>query len=232
MYLMQGNLEAAERWAHHNNLPFNHAARFQLEPELLILARIWIEQGMAQEAHTILQSLLHDAEATGRGKSMIEILALQSLTFGSEGHIDEAMGSLKRALSLAEMGGFIRVFADEGRPMAVLLRHAASRGIAANYVSRLLAAFEESPHALLNGKQPLIDPLSERELEVLGLITQGLSNHQIANELFVAISTVKSHVKSIYRKLNVGSRFEAIERVHDLSLLPIEHRPSAPPANG
>jgi LuxR family transcriptional regulator, maltose regulon positive regulatory protein len=222
-YLMQGNVEAAERWAKRSNVPINSQS-YQHEQELLTLARIWIAQGEGAEAQRMLQTLFRFVEVTGRGKSMIEILALQALAFESEGNIDEAILSLKRALALAEPGGFVRLFADEGRQMSLLLRHAASRGIAANYVSRLLSAFEDSPHTLLASSQPLIDPLSDRELEVLYLITQGLSNHQIANELFVAISTVKSHVKSIYRKLNVSNRFEAVERVYDLSLLPVEPR--------
>jgi LuxR family maltose regulon positive regulatory protein len=231
LYLAQGNAEAAVRWGKRNTLDPNTLTSYIYESVYLNLSRIWIVHGKSQETEAILKLLLDEAEIKGRDKSVIEILILQALALQEQGDIETGIAILKRALALAEPGGFVRLFADEGKPMSILLRHAASRGIAPHYVSRLLAAFDDSPHTILSHHQPLIDPLSDRELEVLQLITQGLSNHQIATELFVAISTVKTHVKSIYRKLNVTGRFEAIERVRDLSLLPIEDK-TATTANG
>ncbi len=218
LQLMQGNLEAAAHWAERSTLHLDAPTSYLQENELLNLLRIWIATDRSTETQNMLSPLLHDAETMGRGKSVIEMLILQAMAFDNLGDMESAIASLKRALTLAEPGGYVRLFADEGKPMSLLLRHAASRGISPHYVSRLLSAFDENTHSLLSTSQPLIDPLSERELEVLSLVTQGLSNHEIAKELFVAISTVKTHVKSIYRKLNVSNRFEAIERVRDLSL--------------
>jgi LuxR family maltose regulon positive regulatory protein len=135
------------------------------------------------------------------------------------------MTALARALSLAEPGGFRRIFLDEGEPMAGLLRQAAKRGVAPTYVAKLLAAFEElappgveaqpsHPHA-----QPLIEPLSERELDVLRLLAAGMSNPEIADALYIAVSTVRSHCKNIYSKLNVHKRWDAVQRGQELGLI-------------
>lgn len=124
----------------------------------------------------------------------------------------------------------MRTFVDEGEWMALLLRQAASRGIAPGYVSRLIAAFDAPaardtagtlppPHAQPPVDQPLIEPLSEREMEVLRLLSTGLSNPEIAQELFIATSTVRSHLKSIYGKLNVHKRWDAVHRAEELGLL-------------
>lgn len=124
----------------------------------------------------------------------------------------------------------MRIFADEGERMALLLRQAASRGIAPGYVSQLIAAFDAPvasdtagtlphPHAQPPVDQPLIEPLSEREMEVLRLLSTGLSNPEIAQALFIATSTVRSHLKSIYGKLNVHKRWDAVHRAEELGLL-------------
>jgi LuxR family maltose regulon positive regulatory protein len=223
-WLAQGNLDAAGRWARRAQPMCETDPAFMREIKCLTLARIWIAQGDIDQSLQLLHSLIADAEGMGRTRSMIEILTLQSLAYEQQGNTEEALTNIRHVLSLAEPGGFIRIFVDEGKPMSTLLRHAASRGIFTHYVSRLLSAFSDSGHFSLATSQPLIDPLSERELEVLRLIAQGLSNHEIATELFVAVSTVKTHVKSIYRKLNVGNRFEAIERVRDLSLFNGDNR--------
>jgi LuxR family maltose regulon positive regulatory protein len=123
-------------------------------------------------------------------------------------------------LSLAEPEGYVRIFVDEGEPMAELLRHAASRGIAPTYVAKLLAAFEVEGLAVSpSNLQPLIEPLSERELEVLRLLTTHLSSTEIADELVISVNTVRSHIKSIYSKLNVHSRMDAVQRAKELELL-------------
>jgi LuxR family maltose regulon positive regulatory protein len=130
------------------------------------------------------------------------------------------MDALGEALSLAEPGGYLRVFLDEGEPMAGLLRQAASRGIAPAYVAKLLAAFEpESAEGAAPQPQPLVEPLSERELEVLRLLAAGLSNPEIAEELVVAVSTVRSHCKSIYGKLGVHRRWDAVQQAQELGLI-------------
>ena len=140
------------------------------------------------------------------------------------------MQLLGEALALAEPGGFIRLFVDEGPPMAQLLSEAAARGIMPDYVAKLLAAFpsaareagratEPSTAATHSGPSSLIEPLSPRELEILRLITQGLSNREIGERLFLALDTVKGHNRRIFDKLQVQSRTEASARAHELGLL-------------
>jgi LuxR family maltose regulon positive regulatory protein len=128
------------------------------------------------------------------------------------------------ALVLAEPGGFIRIFVDEGSPMAQLLSEVAARGLRPDYIGKLLAAFEaEKPRGdarpYLPPTQPLIEPLSQRELEVLRLIAQGLSNREISERLFLALDTVKGHNQKIFGKLQVQRRTEAVARARELGLL-------------
>ena len=137
------------------------------------------------------------------------------------------MQLLGDALSLAEPEGFIRIFVDEGRPMAQLLSEAATRGIMPDYTGKLLAAFkaegridsDDSSRLAAPASQPLIEPLSDRELEVLRLIAQGLSNREIGERLFLALITVKGHNRNTFRKLQVRRRTEAVARARELALL-------------
>jgi LuxR family maltose regulon positive regulatory protein len=183
--------------------------------ERLTLARIAIAQGRPGEAIAALTALQESAEAAGGMGYVIASLALQAVVLRAPGRLDQALLALERALSLAEPEGYVRTFVDEGEPMAALLRVAASRGIAFKYVTRLLTAFGEgeSPAAVLD------DPLSERELEVLRLLAAGLSNREIASELFLAVGTVKKHTSTIYAKLSVHSRTQATARARDLGLV-------------
>jgi LuxR family maltose regulon positive regulatory protein len=132
---------------------------------------------------------------------------------------------VQQSLTLAEPGGFIRIFVDEGQSMAHLLKETFNRGIAANYVQRLLTAFpiheigQPIPLQRQALKPKLVEPLSQRELEVLRLIAQGFSNREIGKQLFLALNTVKGHNQKIYSKLQVKSRTEAIARAHELDLL-------------
>ena len=133
---------------------------------------------------------------------------------------------LGQALALAQPGGFVRIFIDEGPPMARLLYEAVTRGIAPDYARRLLSAFpvaepeQTSPSKTQAPKSELIEPLSERELEVLELIAEGLTNQEIASRLFLALNTVKAHSSNIYGKLGVHSRTQAVARARALGLLP------------
>ena len=159
---------------------------------------------------------------------------LQAFAFQAGGDITRAMDRLERALSLAEQGGFIRIFVDEGPPMARLLYEALGRGMAPGYVRRLLAAFpvaepeQPEPTKSQVPEAELIEPLSERELEVLQLIAEGLTNPEIATRLFLALNTVKAHNRNIYGKLNVHSRTQAIARSQELGLLPAQAGLSSP----
>jgi LuxR family maltose regulon positive regulatory protein len=130
-----------------------------------------------------------------------------------------ALSALERALALGEPEGYVRTFVDEGEPMAMLLRLALSQGMAPNYVARLLAAFGKEIEPTPPAMESLVEPLSERELQVLRLVVAGLSNPEIAQELVIAVSTVKSHVNHIYGKLGVESRTQAVVKAQELALL-------------
>ena len=229
LWLAQGNLEAATRWAKDRELDLVGLSYLR-EAEHLTLARVLIAQGKLEEPQHLLERLLTAAENGGRTKSVIEILILQALTFRAQGDETRALGSLESALELAEPEGYVRTFVDEGSTMVNLLAHAREacgerRGTKANcghpdYVGKLLVAFKQpsAPQQMPPEVHSSIEPLSERELEVLGLVAAGLKNQEIAKELFVVVGTVKAHLNSIYRKLGVQSRIQAVTRAKELSL--------------
>jgi LuxR family maltose regulon positive regulatory protein len=159
------------------------------------------------------------AEEKARLGSTLEILLLQALAFSARGKEAAALAVLERALTLAEPEGYIRLFVDEGEPIVALLRQAYTRGIAPDYVATLLSAAGAPKLPALSPTGSLLEPLTERELEVLRLLVAGLSNHAIAQELVITVGTVKSHVNHIYGKLGVQSRSQAIARAHTLHLL-------------
>jgi LuxR family maltose regulon positive regulatory protein len=171
-----------------------------------------------------LGRLLKAAEDGGRMGRAIEILVLQALASRMRGDIPAALPSLERALTLAEPEGYIRIFLDEGSCMAELLREAAAGRIMAGYSGKLLTAFAGGQHReVVESPSPtpqsLIEPLSQRELEVLRLFNTELSGPEIARELVVALSTVRTHTKSIYSKLNVNDRRAAVKRAIELGLI-------------
>ena len=148
---------------------------------------------------------------------MIEILVLQALANDLRGDMRAALVPLERALMLAEPEGYVRVFVDEGPRMASLLQAAAKRAIAPGYVQRLLTDFATpagEPHA----SQNLIEPLSERELDVLRLLATDLDGPEIASQLMVSLNTMRTHTKSIYTKLGVNNRRAAVRRAEELAL--------------
>ncbi|MEO8286136.1 MAG: LuxR C-terminal-related transcriptional regulator [Chloroflexota bacterium] len=184
----------------------------------------------------LLERLLQAAEEGGRTASVIEILGLQALVKQTRNDIPAALVSLERALALAEPEGYIRIFVDEGPAMAQLLVKAASRGLKPEYTGRLLAAFEKEQEASAGSSplpisplrtpatptslasHPSTEPLSQRELEVLRLFRTDLSGPEIARELVISLSTVRTHTKGIYSKLNVNSRRAAVKRAAELNM--------------
>jgi LuxR family maltose regulon positive regulatory protein len=191
----------------------------------MTLARVLIAQekrglvdGSIHDAQGLLERLLQAAEEGRRMGSVIEISALLALAHAAQGDIPLALASLERALTLAEPEGYFRLFVDEGLPMAALLQESAKHGIAPNYVRQLLAAFRKA-----EGRTPvtqhLIEPLSERELEVLRLLRTDLNGPEIARELIVSLSTVRTHTQNIYAKLGVNNRRAAVRRAEELDLL-------------
>ena len=226
IWLAQDRLEAVSQWVRERGLDADGEPAFLREIEYVVLARLLIAQGRLDEATKLLQRLLEAAEAGEHTSRVVEILILQALALQAQGGTDQAITTLERALALAEPGGFIRTFVDEGPAMACLLYEALSRGIASEYVRRLLAAFpfhepeQPKPSKSQTPESELVEPLSERELEVLQLIAEGLTNPEIASRLFLALNTVKAHTRNIYGKLNVHSRTQAITRAQALGLLP------------
>jgi LuxR family maltose regulon positive regulatory protein len=212
--LHQGNLAAAAHLAEQHDLPISRA-------------RVRLAQGDPSAALSALEPVRRQAEAKGWQDERLKVMVLQAVALQAHGATDQALQFLGDALALAEPGGFIRLFVDEGAPMAELLSTAAARGMLPAYTRKLLAACEaekqrdadESPLLAAPAAQPLIEPLSERELDVLRLIAQGLSNREISERLFLALSTVKGHNRQIFGKLQVQRRTEAIARARELGLL-------------
>jgi LuxR family transcriptional regulator, maltose regulon positive regulatory protein len=212
--LLQGRLDRVAAWA--DEYRQAGETEYLSEFEDLTLARVLLAQSRSAEVLALLDARLAPARAAGRLNAVIEIQALRALALPAA---DEALGALAEALSLAEPEGYVRRFVDEGQPMRTLLKQAAVRGIAPRYVSRLLAALGPSPTAATPSLQPLVEPLTDRELEVLGLLAAGLSNREIGVRLFISLPTVKSHTRNIYGKLGVRSRQEAVPRARALGLL-------------
>jgi LuxR family maltose regulon positive regulatory protein len=217
--IAQGNMAAASLWAQERKLSSGDDLDSAREVEQTAVARALTTQDRPGEALSLLARLSESAQAAGRIGSAIGIWTLQAPAFQAQGDPHEALSALERALSVAEPEGYVRTFVDEGEPMARLLRRALSQGIAPNYVARLLAAFGEEVELSSSAMDSLLEPLSERELEVLRLIVAGLSNPEIARELVIAVSTVKSHVNHIYGKLGVERRTQATARARELGLL-------------
>jgi LuxR family maltose regulon positive regulatory protein len=217
--LKQGNLAAAAHLAQAYDLPLSRA-------------RVLLAQGDPSSALALVESFCLKVEARGWQDERLKGLVLTTVTLQTLNETDRAVEVLEEALELAEPGGFIRIFVDEGLPMAQLLSEAAARGMMPDYVAELIAAFEAEvlksegtpylPAALPERHRDgelLVEPLSLRELEILRLIAQGMSNHEIGERLFLAESTIKGHNRNIFAKLQVQRRTEAIARARELELL-------------
>ncbi len=223
VWLRQGRLAEAQRWASDAGLLSDDDLVYLHEFEHITLARVLLARSiqdrpsLAQTAR-LLDRLLESAESGSRIGSVIEVLVLQALERQIQGDVPAALAALARALSHAEPEGYVRIFVDEGLPMAALLQAVAKRGNAPTYVRSLLSAFGSgSPRTPID--QALIEPLSERELDVLRLLGSDLDGPGIARELVVSLHTVRSHTKSIYAKLGVTNRRAAVSRAAELDLL-------------
>jgi LuxR family maltose regulon positive regulatory protein len=223
-WIAQGRLGEALGWAGEQGLSADDDLSYLREFEHVTLARVLLARYSEEraehsvyEATRLLERLLRAAEAGGRTGRVVEILVLRALAHQMLGDIPAALACLERALTLAEPEGYVRVFLDEGPPMASLLRAAANQGTTRNYVRRLLAAVSETEH---DGpvRQDLIEPLSDRELDVLRLLGTELDGPAIARELVVSLSTVRTHTKHIYAKLAVTNRRAAVRRAAELGL--------------
>jgi LuxR family transcriptional regulator, maltose regulon positive regulatory protein len=211
-WLRQGWVEAAAQLAETFDLPLGRA-------------RVRLAEGDPAAALTALANWGAEVEARRWADERLKVRVLQALAYQAGGETEQAEQMLLEALALGEPGGCVRTFVDEGAEMERLLSAVANRGQMPDYLRTLLAACEASkptnkaPGNLPTPAQPLIDPLSHRELEVLRLIADGLSNEEIAERLYVALSTVKGHNRVIFDKLQVQRRTEAVARARELGLL-------------
>ncbi len=231
VWLAQSRLTKALGWVRERGLSVEDDLSYLREFEHITLARVLIAQhqqdrveSSIRDAVKLLARLLQAAEAGGRTGSVIEVLVLQALAHATLAGIRAALVPLERALKLAEPEGYVRIFVDEGLPMAALLQAAAKQGIAPNYVSQLRGAFGN-----VGGQTPITQPLmaqpewaneslSERELDVLRLLRTELGGPEIARELGVSLNTMRTHTKNIYEKLGVNKRRAAVHRAEQLGL--------------
>ena len=210
--LHQDHLAAAAHLAQTYDLPISQA-------------RVHLAQGDTSAALAVLEPLRQQAGAKGWADEQLKVMVLQAVALHMHGEKDKAVQLLCDALTLAKPGGLIRLFVDEGPPMAHLLSKVAASGMLPDYTRNLLAVLEadaqkrEKTSSLPPPAQPLIEPLSPRELEVLRLMAQGLSNQEMCEQLFLALSTVKGHNRTIFGKLQVQRRTEAVARARELGLL-------------
>ncbi len=225
VWVVQGKLAEASAWAREQGLAAEDDLTYLREFGHITLARVLLARAQREHADDsarvaveLLGRLLRAADEGQRSGSVIEVLILQALAEQMRGDIPSALGPLERALTMAEPEGYVRIFTDEGPPMAALLQAAARRDIAPSYVGRLLAVVGQTGGGTRT-KQALVEQLSERELEVLGLLGTDLSGPDIARELVVSLHTVRSHTKSVYAKLGVNDRRAAVRRAGELGLL-------------
>jgi LuxR family maltose regulon positive regulatory protein len=225
IWLAEGKIEEASKWGLKRKLKPEGEPDYVDGFLYIAFARILITKGKWDKTITFLQRMLEVAEASGNITRMIEILVLLALAFQAGNDTDQAMIIMKRALNLAEPRGFYRIFVDEGQPMARLLYQALNRGIETNYVNRLLQAFpidepeRVEPPVSQVSESGYIEPLSEREIEVLQLISEGLTNPAIASKLFLSPYTIKTHTRNIYGKLGVNNRTQAVSKARNLGIL-------------
>jgi LuxR family maltose regulon positive regulatory protein len=234
LYLAEGNLEGASAWAESSGLSiegelhYSATEQFPRASELdyLTYARVLLAQGQRQSSPSHLQDALRlltrlqeFAHANGRRIRVMEALLLQALVLQALGDLARSLNSLNQALNIPRQGHYMRLFLDEGKPMAELLQTAAAKKIHPDEAKRLLMIFDLVQENTTISNQPLIEPLSDRELEVLQYLAKGMSNQAIADQLFVSLAAVKWHARNIYGKLEVNNRTQAVARARELRLL-------------
>ncbi len=225
LWIAQGKIEAAARW--HSEWTDRRAQTNKQMPyvlgelEQILRARILLAQGKSGDCLSTAGRLQKSAEKLGRDGVVIETLVLKCLAYRHQNNDEEALKALDQALALAEPEGYMRIFLDEGSPMAQLLYEAANRGIRKEYTGRILSNFPLHRELRKAGSptDDLIEPLSRREIEVLQLLAEGASNKEAARRLFISLPTVKWHTSNIYGKLGVQNRTEAVTKARALGLI-------------
>jgi LuxR family maltose regulon positive regulatory protein len=226
--LEKNNLKAASRWVEESGLttdsenkPKNQITYFSLF-DFILLARIWTAQNKLDEAFDLLNHLLKEAETNQRTSSTIEIFILLSLVASEKEDLDQAFSFLEQALRHGEPEGFVQLFVDQGSPIQTLLKMMRTEDTRIReYIGKILIAFgDKSIQSSTLSSQPLIDPLSEREIEVLQLIAEGLTNKEVGDRLFPSLNTFKIHTRNIYSKLAVKNRTQAISIAKEYDIFP------------
>jgi LuxR family maltose regulon positive regulatory protein len=219
LWVRQGRPGLALAWAREQGLSVTDEPEYLQEFEHVTLSRALLAARDLASAADLLDRLLVAAEAGGRLGSVLEIEILRALAFQQLGDPDVALAALAHALELGEPEGYVRSFTDEAPAVTPLLRKASGLGAFSAYADRLLRACTGADEVQAPRSSELVDPLSDRELEVLRLLATELSGPEIARHLVVSLNTVRTHTKSIYAKLGVGSRRAAVRRAEDLGLL-------------
>jgi len=224
LWLNTGNLEQAQRWVRKRGLRADDPLNYHHELEHINLARVMVAIGIQgtspndqTEVLDLLDRLLGAAESADWVHVSIKILVLKALALSCAGSTQEALVWLVKALTLAEPGGYIRTFVDEGRPMGKLLQQTLNQGVRREYVGKLLSTIEVETAGQV--ETVILESLSPREMEVLGFLVTDISIPEIAGILYITEHTVRSHVKSIYGKLDVHSRIAAVQRAKELKLI-------------
>jgi LuxR family transcriptional regulator, maltose regulon positive regulatory protein len=235
--LANGQVQAAAHWVMHRGLAVQDEPSYPRERDYLVLARVLLAQQAPERALGLLEPWTALAVEQGRTESTIELLGLQSLAHADRGDDATALTTLAEALVLGAPEDYLRVFLDEGPPMAALFRQllggrhtkrqAAVDAVPRDYLARLAVAFEQAGASVIPAAKRgavlvpgLVEALSARELEVLALLATGKSNRAIAQELVVTLDTVKRHVTNLFNKLGVVNRTQAVARARELGLLP------------
>jgi len=229
LWLAHGDVAAAARWAREQGLDPHDEVSFRHEVEHLTLARLLIAQNQAEDALSLLERLRQAAEAGGRAFRALEARVLEALALHAQRKTAAALEALEEALRRAAPERLVRVFVEEGLPMARLLYLATIHEVVPDFARTLLRVFTETsemPDAEAEQREraaiqsELIEPLTERELEVLTLIAEELSNREISERLFISPNTVKTHIRNLYGKLGTSRRSHAVAQAQTLGLLP------------
>ncbi|WP_284754893.1 LuxR C-terminal-related transcriptional regulator [Arthrobacter sp. efr-133-R2A-120] len=225
MWISQGRTSDALHWARERGISTENELSYLHEFEHITLARALLAQHRKElsedsvgRAIALLVRLLRAAEGGGRTGTVVELLVLMALARKKEADDGGALAALQRAVALAAPEGYVSVFVDEGEAMANLLESLASQGSAPDYVDRLLESFGAETRST-RAQQRLLEPLSERELQVLRLLSSELGGPEIARELLVSLNTLRTHTKNIYAKLGANNRRSAVRRAEELNLL-------------
>jgi len=227
LWLAQGKIEQTSQWFAEQGLEVTGNPDRSNERKYMAFVRFLISTGHPSDTLDLLDQLYSNANDCGHISIVIEILNLRALAMQAAGDTQQAIKILEQSLSLAEPRGFLSTFVNEGPPMAKLLYEALSNGIFPDFIQRLLAAFptektEPSKKNPPHSQEELIEPLSDRELEVLQLFAEGLSRKEIAARLFISLNTVKAHTRNIFQKFGVRSQLQAVTKARMLGILELD----------